>query len=136
MGRDRHWTEAIADDLRKELDAVSEAARSTFAEVRRLPKKPSTRERLRSFMNMDKQERLALFAQMGPEQYGQFLRKNMDDLVKLVGPQANVLYPYFYADGIGQAAVEDDVNSLEAQLNSILEGDDTALYEPLLEELE
>ncbi len=123
----RHWTQVIADELKSELEKASAAARNVFSDLRTPRPKPTRRQRLLRFLTMPREERLRLAADMGPEDWGKFIDRNMSDLVEVVGPMGRVLLPYLYADSVPSQSPEASAARLEADLMALLEGGEDEL---------
>lgn len=130
---DKHWTELLRESIAAELNELAAEAKNIFSDIRPRPRKLSRRERVAQFLSMTREQRQQLYAEMGPEEYGAFVQRNLDDLVSLIGPAANALLPYFYADGMPLEAVSESAADIEQQLTSMLPEDVLA---PLAEDEE
>lgn len=129
----KHWSQTIADDLRAEAARMSEAARGVFADIRQKPRTLTVRERTSQFLNMTREQRQQAYADMGPQEYARFLDDNMNNLISMIGPAAQSLMPYFYADGVPQQQAQDPAVEAEDYLTKLAAGslDDIATQELL-----
>lgn len=116
----RHFLDEVIQDLRNELEDMSEAARGTFKDLVPLGHKPITRkQRVARFLGLDQQQRLQLFNELGPEQFNSFVMKQVDDLTEMVGPAAQNLIPYFFS-GIPTEMDEPTPDDIMEELTDIL----------------
>jgi hypothetical protein len=128
MGSSRkHWTETIATELRKELGQMAEVTKGVFADVRPKPRRMSPKEKVAQFLSMPREQRQQLYADLGPEQYAEFIDENMNSLVNMIGPAAKNLMPYFYADEAPQEVAADSEAQAQQYLQGLADGtlDDT-----------
>lgn len=130
MSRKQHWTEALADELKTELGQLSEAGKLVFSDLHPPAREPSRQQRVTQFLQMTRQERQQMYANMGPEEYAKFIDDSMNDLVGMIGPAASKVMPYLYADGIPQQQFQ----SAEQEAQSFLEKITTGQFQDELEE--
>lgn len=122
MGKKQHWTESLAEELKAELSQMAEAGRLVFADLRPPERKPSRQQRVTEFLQMTREQRQQLYANMGPEEYARFLDDNMNDLVNTIGPAASKVLPYLYADGIPQQDFQSAEQEAQNFLSKIADG--------------
>lgn len=116
------WTSDIADEIRSEIARMGDAARGAFAEVRQPVRVPTEKEKLVAFLQMPREQRQQMFAEMGPEEYGNFITDNLTSATKLLGPEAGrELMAYMYADGIDQQSLDGVQNEAQQFLTMLSE---------------
>lgn len=123
VAREKPWTEALSEQLQRDLNRLREAASNVFSDFRPKQRPPTRRERVQAFLSMTRDERLQLFSEMGPEEYGKFILKGLEDLEAMIGPAAKNLLPYFYADGIPLEAVGQSAEEVQQILTAAAMGD-------------
>lgn len=93
--------------MQEEVARMAEAARVTLGEAMPPPKRVTQKDKLLQFLEMPREQRQQLYAQMGPEQYAEFLTENLSRATELLGPRAGKeLMAYMYADGAESAELD------------------------------
>ena len=95
----RHWVDSIADDLQERIRQTIPAVAATLKDSVPVGYKPPTvaADELDQFLNMDGSQRLAVYQQMGPEEYREFTSNIMAAAGKRYGAAAQALMPLMEA---------------------------------------
>lgn len=93
-----HWTDDLRSTLQHEILTLGEAGKAVFGDLHPKAKAPSLRQQVNDFLAMPLQERQQVALQLGPEGYKDWLDTNINNAMKVIGPGAAALYPYFQSD--------------------------------------
>ena len=117
------WFEQLRSELKTEMKALSEGARTQFATIRPKQVAPSRRETVNQFLNTPITDIQMAGVQMGPQGFKEFMDKNMADVeAELGAPYAAQLYEY-YQNALGSPDIIQ--SDLEQELMGIIQANDT-----------
>ena len=123
MGND-NWVKGMRDELTRELKTMSKEMSPMWQPFSKIPQRVTAKQRVNEFLALNREQRLQMVQQMGPEAYGKMVMERLDDLSGIIGPNAYNMLPYFSADTPG--IDPNDPSLYQADMIESLQGDDYA----------
>ena len=119
MPKRSHWMDTLSDDIREDMADMVEDIREAFSDMVPLggPQRlPPIKERVKSYLTMQPQERQMLFLELGVDGYTEFVNRAMDDLVKVFGSNASAALSWFMGVGpeLGMSPDEAEMATIQA----------------------
>lgn len=126
MARKRrpHWLDELTSDVAEDIKEMSGAISEAYADITPYGWEPTPplKTRVKSYLEMQPDERQALLTSLGPEGYKNFIDKAMNDLVKVFGAEAaQRALPWFM--GVGPEAGLSPEESEMAVLSALGRGE-------------
>lgn len=120
--RKKHWIDELSDDLRDDMELWKEDIIEAFSDVAPIggfKRTPPIEQRVKGYLDLTPQARQAMFLELGPEGYTNFVQKAVSDLVQVYGANASAAMSWFMGVGPEQPQGGPGISSEQSEADII-----------------